>query len=256
MDYNNIKSKFKIQFASELYKNPPLKYLLYNIFVYGSAYIVGGYFRDFLNGDKSRDLDIIIDLNNDKLIEIINDSNCQYFTNRHGGIKLLFENLTVDMWSMENNWAFKNELVKLNEEDKLESIAKGCFYNYDSLVINLHTFNLNIQHYTQYLQQKKLEILLKSPPYKNLNPTSEANILRAFYLKKKHQIQFSKDTKKYLLYKIIQFKDKGFAPVDVLEVTKKKYPKYQNHIHKEDILKMISELNLPNKFDKQFYIGF
>ena len=256
MEYNSFKSKFKIHFNLDLHKNPKLKYLLFNIFVYGSAYIVGGYLRDFLNGNKSRDLDIIIDLSNDKLIKIINDSNCLYSINRHGGIKIIFRNLIVDMWSIENNWAFKNELVKFNEEDKLESIAKGCFYNYDSLVINLHTFNLNIQYYNQYLKQKKLEILLKSTPYKNLNPTSEANILRAFYLKKKDQIQFSKDTKKYLLYKIIQFKDKGFAPVDVLEVTKKKYPKYQNHIHKEDILKMISELNLPNKFDKQIYIGF
>ena len=47
--------------------------------------------------------------------------------------------------------------LKLNENDKLNSIAKGCFYNFDSLVINLHTFSLNIQNYTNYKKYNKLE---------------------------------------------------------------------------------------------------
>ncbi|WP_175418901.1 hypothetical protein [Aureibaculum algae] len=256
MDYKQIKSQFKLHFNSELNNNPELKFLLYEIFVYGSAYIIGGYFRDFLISKKSRDLDIIIDLENTKLIEIIGQSNCQYSINRHKGIKLQFNNLVVDMWSIENNWAFKNELVKLNEKDKLNSIAKGCFYNYDSLVINLHTYNLNIQNYNAYIDNKKLDILLKSPIYKNLNPTTEANILRAFYLKKKEQIQFSTNTKKYLIDKIGQLKDNGFDPIEILEETKSKYPKYQNQLNKNEISKMISELYSANEFDNQFYLNF
>lgn len=254
MDYNNFKSKFKAHFAIELQKNTEFKYLLYNIFVFGSAYIVGGYLRDFLNSKESRDLDIIIDLENDKLVEIIRQANCKYSINRHKGIKLQFENLVVDMWSIENNWAFKNELVKLNEKDKLNSIAKGCFYNYDSLVINLHTYNLNIHNYMSYVGNKKLDILLKSSIYKNLNPTTEANILRAFYLKKREKIQFSTNTKKYLIDKIGQLKDNGFEPINVLEETKAKYKKYQNHLKKEDISKMIGDLYLANEFDNQLYI--
>ncbi|NDV45233.1 MULTISPECIES: hypothetical protein [Flavobacteriaceae] len=254
MDYKHLKLQFKKHFGTELNNNPRLKFLLYEIFVYGSAYIVGGYLRDFLNSKKSRDLDIIIDLNDEKLIEIIDKSNCQYSINRHKGIKLQFDNIVVDMWSIENNWAFKNELVKLNEKDKLNSIAKGCFYNYDSLVINLHTFNLNIQHYRSYVKNKRLDILLKSPIYKNLNPTTEANIIRAFYLKKKEQIQFSSNTKKYLIDKIGQLKDNGFNPIDILEETITKYPKYQNLLNKNDLDKMINDLYSANQFDNQIYI--
>lgn len=254
MDYKHIKSKFKLHFSSELNNNPELKFLLYEIFVYGSAYIVGGYLRDFLNSKDSRDLDIIIDLDNTRLLEIVKESKTKYTINRHNGIKIQFENIVVDMWSIENNWAFKNELVKLNEEDTLNSIAKGCFYNYDSLVINLHTFNLNIQNYSEYLVNKKLDILLKSPVYKNLNPTTEANILRAFYLKKTQKIEFSSTTKKYLIKKIGQFKDNGFEPLEILESVKAKYPKYQNFLSNNDITVFINELYLANQFDNQIYL--
>ncbi|MEQ8910169.1 MAG: hypothetical protein RIC95_13310 [Vicingaceae bacterium] len=255
MDYKDIKSNFKLHFNSELQENPELKYLLYDIFVYGSAYIVGGYFRDFLDRKKSRDLDIIIDLENTRLLEIIDESKCKYTINRHKGIKLLFKNLVVDMWSMENNWAFKNEIVKLNDKDKLNSIAKGCFYNFDSLVINLHSYNLNIQNYLSYLENKKLDILLKSPIYKNLNPTTEANILRAFYLKKKDKIEFSTNTKKYLIDKIGQLRDNGFNPIIALKKTQLKYPKYQNHLNDSDIEMLIMDLYTTNEFDNQFYIN-
>lgn len=78
MDYNEIKRKFKLHFDLELNSNPKLKFLLYDIFVYGSAYIVGGYFRDFLNSKPSRDIDIIVDLDNDRLIKIIQISNVEF----------------------------------------------------------------------------------------------------------------------------------------------------------------------------------
>lgn len=256
MDYINLKYQFRTHFSLELNKNPKLKFLLYEIFVFGSAYIVGGYFRDFLDSKKSRDLDIIIDLNNERLLEIIKNSNTKYSINRHNGIKLQFDDLVVDMWSIENNWAFKNELVKLNEKDKLNSIAKGCFYNYDSLVINLHTFNLNIQNYSSYLENKKLDILLKSSIYKNLNPTAEANILRAFYLKKTQNIQFSSNTKKYLIKKIGQIKDNGLNPIRVLLNTKEKYSKYQNSLNEIEIENLIDELYSANQFDNQIYLDF
>lgn len=254
MDYQYLKSRFKLHFSTELNRSPELKILLYEIFVYGSAYIVGGYLRDFINNNKSRDIDIIVDLDNKSLSRIIQRSNIKYSINNHNGIKLQCKNIEVDMWSIENNWAFKNELVKLNENDKLNSIARGCFYNYDSLVINLHTFNLNVQNYKNFLSSKKLKILLKSPIYKNLNPTTEANILRAFYLKKTKMIQYSPDTNKYLIDKIGQLKDNGFEPVEILEKTKDKYLKYKTVLTKKDIINSINELYIGTSYDNQTYL--
>lgn len=254
MDYSEFKRKFKLHFGLELNRNPKLKFLIYDIFVHGSAYIVGGYLRDFINSKTSRDIDIIVDLNDDKLLEIIQDSEVEFSINRHKGVKLHFTNIDVDMWSIENNWAFKNQLVKLNENDKLKSIAKGCFYNYDSLVVNLHTFNMNIQYYTNFVLEKKLEILQKSPVYKNLNPTREANILRAFYLKKIHQIEFSSNTKKYLIDKIGEISDNDMSPLTQLEITKSKYRKYETSLSSKEIEKHIKELYKSNDFDRQIYL--
>lgn len=254
MHYNEIKLKFKLHFGLELQKNLNLKFLLLDIFVFGSAYIVGGYFRDFLNSKKSRDIDILVDLPHKKLIELIIQSKVEYSINRHNGIKLHFENIDVDMWSIENNWAFKNHLVKLNENDKLNSIAKGCFYNYDSLVINLHNYNFNLQYYNLFTKDSKLEILQKSPIYKNLNPTTEANILRAFYLRKIIKINYSKDTKNYLIHKIGSIRDKGKNPIDELLITKSKYKKYDSNLTKEEISLYLFELVDANYFSKQTYL--
>ena len=255
MVYNELKRKFKLHFALELDSNPKLKFLMYDIFVFGSAYIVGGYLRDFLNAKPSRDIDVIVDLANDKLLEIIQNSKVEYSVNRHKGIKIHFENVEVDMWSIENNWAFKNELVILNEKDKLHSIAKGCFYNYDSLVVNLHTLNMNFQHYSNFNAEKKLEILQKSPIYKNLNPTTEANILRAFYLKKVYGIEFSANTKRYLIDKIGEMRDNDLSPLSTLESTKSKYKKYQSSLSTNEIESSILELYESNDFDKQIYLN-
>lgn len=240
----------------ELESNPKLKELLYEIFVYGTAYIVGGYFRDFLNNKESRDIDILVEVNNDKLYEIIYNSDIKYSINRHGGVKIYFEKTTVDIWSFENNWAFRNDLVKLNENDKLNSIAKGCFFNYDSLVINLHTYNLSIHNYSSFISEKKLDILYKSPLYKNLNPTKEANILRAFYLKKKYGIKYTLNTKNYLKQIIAEVRDNGLDIVNILEDTMNKYPKYKYFLSREDIVHCIKQLYKGNELDIQNYIDF
>ena len=255
IENNIIKSKFKKKINEVLEIETSLKFLLYEIFVYGSAYIIVGFLRDLINDKKSRDIDILVDLNHNQLIEIISESKISYEINRHNGIKLIFNSVEVDMWSIDNNWAFKNKLVKLNENDKLKSIAKGCFYNYDALVINLHTQNFNIQYYKDFVINSNLEILQKSSSYKKLNPTIEANILRAFYLKKLFKIQYSNNTKKYLISKIGSIKDKNKDIVEVLINTKHKYPKYDSTLNENEIELYITELVKDAEINNQFTLN-
>lgn len=254
LEYNEIKDKFNSSFSEVLDNNTSLKHLLYEIFVYGTAYIVGGYLRDIINGKLSRDLDIIIDIKHEQLLEILMDSNSEYSINRHNGIKIKYKNVEVDMWSIENNWAFKNNLVKLNDEKKLNSIAKGCFYNYDALVINLHTRNLNIKYYNDFIKNNCLEILQASPLYKILNPTTEANILRAFYLRKLYNVDYSSNTKQYLLKKIGSIKDKNQNSISKLIETKIKYPKYYSVLSNDDLHFYIDELINNNEINNQLLL--
>lgn len=227
-DNIDIKKSFQAHFLMHMSKENLMPFF-YEIFVYGTAYVVGGYFRDFINSKRSRDIDVIVDLDNKRLLEIISISGINYRENRHGGIKLIMPNLEIDIWSIENNWAFKNDLVKLNDLDKLNSIAKGCFYNYDALVINLSNFSYNLRYYKDFTETKKLNILQERSIYKNLNPTTEANILRAFYLKDVLDITFSKNTYYYISRKLGHLEDRyGSSFFEKLLEVKSKYPKYDN----------------------------
>lgn len=227
-EYFDIKKEFYNHFHNQM-TNENIMPFFYEIFVHGTAYVVGGYFRDFINKKKSRDIDIIVDVKNDILIEIIENYKFNYKINRHSGIKLTHNNFEIDIWNIDNNWAFKNNLVKLNEEDKLNSIAKGCFYNYDALVINLHNFSYSLRFYNEFIESKKLNILQERSIYKNLNPTTEANILRAFFLKNNFNISFSENTFYYLSNKIGALKDKyGENYFNRLIEVKDNYPKYQS----------------------------
>nr|WP_315151997.1 hypothetical protein [uncultured Flavobacterium sp.] len=244
----DIKKEFYNHFYNHMTDENIMPFF-YEMFVYGTAYVVGGYFRDFINKKQSRDIDIIVDLKNELLIEIIKNYNFKYKINRHGGIKLIHNNLEIDIWNIENNWAFKNNLVKLNEDDKLNSIAKGCFYNYDALVINLHNFSYSLRFYKDFVESRKLNILQERSIYKNLNPTTEANILRAFFLKDHFDISYTENTFNYLTKKVGSLEDKyeGAFFSKLLDV-KSNYPKY-NILTPEKISKYLIELktnDLPN----------
>lgn len=236
----DIKKSFFIYFTSEMNKENIMPFF-YDIFTIGTAYVVGGFFRDFLVNKKSRDVDIIVDLEDEILLEIIKNNNLLYTINRHGGIKIKLVSLEIDIWSIQNNWAFKNNLVKLNEDDKLHSIAKGCFYNYDALVINLSNFNYNLRYFREFMMTKELNILQENSVYQNLNPSVEANILRALYLTKRYNATLTVNSFYYLLNKIGSISDSNKNVVDALIDTKSKYPKYKE-LDKIEIINFIKFL--------------
>ena len=213
----------------------------YELFMFGSAYVVGGYFRDFLLNKSSRDVDIITDISNDQLIALLSNSNVNFKINRYDGIKISLNKIEIDIWTIENNWAFKNNLVKLNENDKLNSIAKGCFYNFDALVINLYTYDFNLRYFNDCIEKKELNILQEQSIYKNLNPSVEANILRAIHLSKNYNLNYSKSTIEYLIAKIGYIEDIYLNSLERLIEIKKQYSKYQ-FITESDILNFLFTL--------------
>lgn len=221
----DIKREFSNHFTDHM-KGEDFMFFFYDLFTIGSAYIVGGYFRDFLQKQHSRDIDIITDIADEQLIDILKSSGGRYIKNRHGGIKILLKNTEIDIWTLDNNWAFKNNLVKLNEKDKVNSIAKGCFYNFDALVFNLHNHNYSLRYFSACLETKELDILQENPLYKVLNTSTEANLLRAFYLNKKFGLTFSDNTKNYLAMKLGYLEDLYQNNTWHLLNNIQKYPKY------------------------------
>jgi len=240
-EINDIKKTFFNHFNEQM-KHENFLHFFYEVFMLGSAYVVGGYLRDFLNNKQSRDIDVIVDIEEESLIKILSDFDFKYSINRHGGVKVRLKSIEADIWTISNNWAFKNELVKLNEEDKLNSIAKGCFYNYDSLVINLNKFHFNVRNYKDFLESKKLNILQESSPYKLKNPSMEANILRAIYLRELFDCELTENTSHYLSKRIGYIEDNYKSAIERLLFIKKAYPKYE-FIEEYHILEFIKYLN-------------
>ena len=236
-----IHEELQAKFRALLDEEWSLRNILYQILAEGTAYLIGGYVRDVFEGVESRDLDVVVDIKKERLKGIIESDSCVKQFNRFGGAKLKLTNIDVDIWSFDNNWAFKNKLVKLNENGKLNSLAKGCFYNYDALVVNVSKFSYNTRFYETFLEERKLDILQKRAVYKNLNPTQEANILRAIFIKKKHGVTFTSHLKEYIYQKMLSLNDVYGNVVDRLVLVRETYPKYLS-VSAEDIIKTYEEL--------------
>lgn len=240
----SIKECLKRRINMTLQKEPELYKLLLQVFVYGTAYIVGGFVRDALLDKQNRDIDIIVEIDKKILYEIIEESGCSYDINRHGGIKLHLASFDVDIWTIDSNWAFEKGLVNLKESKKcrLECIAKGCFYNYDSLVVNIHDKSFDIHNYSSFLKNKELDILMSSSSYKNLNPTIEANVIRAFYIKYKYGVSFSSQLKEYIFKKVLPLGVTVEDSLNKILAVKAKYPKYNDYLDAEFIYDLKSLL--------------
>ena len=253
---NNATIKFfQEQFLKLLRSNSELSATIYEVFINGGyAYVVGGYVRDLLNSTQSRDVDIIIDLPKDIFERIIKTCCANYSINRHGGIKIHYNDFSIDMWRINDNWAFKEELVNYNENNVLESIAAGCFYNYDALVVNMLSGNYNIHYYTDCIKKKQLAILRKRPSYANLNPTIEANILRAFYLKKTQNLDFASSVSNYIINKMPTISLDIKEALQRLSDVKEGYPKY-DILTMDDIKQEYSRLLFShNKTSHEHYL--
>lgn len=223
------------------------RFILYDVLSIGGAYIIGGFVRDVINDKDSRDLDVIVDIQPEELKRIVDNYCGNGYGNRMGGVKLKFQHVEVDIWSIKDNWAFANNLVKLNDKDKLLSIAKGCFFNYDALVVSIPKFMYNIRFYNEFVTNNELDIIQKQSIYQSKNPTVEANIIRAIFIKKNFGVRFSNNLHDYLYKEILSLQDKYGDALQRLMNVKEQYPKYQL-ISENDIKETMKELYISPSF--------
>jgi hypothetical protein len=171
--------------------NPAVSRLLHTLNDYGELILVGGAVRDFAYQKSPRDLDIIINStisNFDKAFE-----NYSYQKNRFGGYKVFLNDIELDVWSIQNNWAFRERILKPH----VDNIPKGTFYNFDAISINLNTAEVYADNFIESIIDNRLDITLEDD-YISLNPTPEVNIMRALVIKKYWGLSFSNKVVKYI----------------------------------------------------------
>ncbi len=245
-DKNLFKKRFADRFKEVLLEFRPFHEFILNLLVYGTAYVVGGFVRDAINNRRSRDLDMIVSISHNQLLSILKNSNLDYSVNRMCGIKLKLPDFEVDIWSIDNNWAFRDSVVKRNEDYLIDNISDGCFYNFDGLVINIHTHNFRSKYYNDFVKRGELDIIQKNDLYKVKNPTVEANILRAVYLNTLHGVDITPHCLSYLV-KMISNISENYNLKDRLNLYLIKYEKYSKVLSIEDVMMTIKLFNYIHK---------
>lgn len=167
---------------TELYKN--LKSI-------GNLYIMGGFARELYNFSKTgkienvRDIDIVIDTmgNTNLFNNIIKKYN--YNINKFGGYKIIFNNLKIDVWEINNTWAFKENIIKYDRSNMGKDLQNTVFLNYDSIVYDVNNEKFYFEQYMNCLSERILDIVLKD------NPHIYLNLVRALEFKLKTGYTFS-----------------------------------------------------------------
>lgn len=184
-------------------ENSALYKFLYEASNHCSVFLIGGFLRSVANCESPRDLDVIFNQSDEALGEYIEKSNLIFIKNRFGGYKINFSGISVDVWASETNWAFVDNVVSIGQKDIISGVAHGTFLNYDSLVFDLRTQKINVTGYNECVENGVLDLLLKSDQYAFKNPGKMSNVIRAFRIRQKTNLEFSGSLSKYIVKQLI-----------------------------------------------------
>ena len=189
-------------------------------------YIVGGYIRDYISkSQKGRDVDIMVDISRNELQTILDREGVKYTLNHFGGFKFV-DSISVDIWSIQDNWAFRTNLVNASRKHMKRAISRGCFYNYDALVMDLSDCSYEVGPYEAFLKTRTLDILQSDIRYRIENPTALANVIRALWIKIYLNCIFSDRLERYIDYVLEEYGQNRAQYQVLLNEIKNKYIKY------------------------------
>lgn len=157
--------------------------------------LIGGAIRDVINNKQPRDIDLILNIDNEKVFEkIIYENKIIYKKNNFNGYKLFFDNICYDIWLLNNHYSFKESYYKKN----IKNIKDTTFFNYDSLMFDVREQYLEMSYYEQCVKDKLIDLVGKDQVVNN-NPTPVMNIAKAFKIKKETDYNLSEKLIDYII---------------------------------------------------------
>lgn len=210
-------SKLYNKVINQINSNKSVQLFFNSIFEHAEVYLFGGAVRDYLdeNFDNVRDFDFVVDFQNknDAIENYIN--NCiNYKKNRFNGYKIFLDDISIDIWEIQNTWAFKEKKLDISAQNLLNSV----FLNIDSVVFSMNQKNYinNCDFkYKEILKNQVLDIVLEENPFLKLN------LLRALIFHEKYNLDFSDRLK--TLYK--NYRDLELLSKELVEIQTKHYKK-------------------------------
>ncbi|NLN32848.1 MAG: hypothetical protein GX159_04550, partial [Flavobacteriaceae bacterium] len=163
-----------------------------------TPYLFSGVLRNFFIKiyEKPRDLDIVLLSSEGKVKENIESFLANYGDvrkNSFGGYKLILDNFPIDLWFIEDTWAFQNKL--LNENNNLEyNLLKSTFFNFSSIIYDFKNQTFIIEKdFEKFISKREMDIVLPD------NPNQVLCILNIIYYAEKYQINLSKSLINYYI---------------------------------------------------------
>ena len=167
---------------------------------HGDVLLFGGAIRDILVNKTPRDYDFVVTFRSSFLEEIL--ASFAFWKNRFGGYKFVLDDIKIDIWSIDDTWAFRNRLVSSLPDNLTETV----FLNIDSIAVNLCRGNVYAKRYREAVEKNLLDIVLEK------NPFPELCVLRALVFRCTNNINISKKLREF----IVNWKHSVDAPVDRL----------------------------------------
>lgn len=190
-----------------------------------SLYVLSGVIRDYYMGkklDRVRDVDFVVD---EKICfpkAILNEY--QGKRNTFGGVKLIVNEVAVDVWSLGETWGIIDGRMKPD----IESLLKSVFFNCTAIVYDVaQRAFIADESFKRFVEEKELDIVYEK------NPNEPLCVVNAFYYHDKYQAHFTNRLRKWIVET-----DKSITDYESVE---------QKHFHKiiytnSDIKKRIIKL--------------
>ncbi len=134
------------------------------------CFIFGGALRDIIRPDKVtrslRDVDCVVARRDLRRLEV----NCSPYVqgrNRFGGLRLRVSGVPVDVWAVEDTWAFRKQLVA---PFSFYALTRTTFLNIDGIVAEISTgesadIKIFAKDFLNAFSKKVLEITLSDNPF-------------------------------------------------------------------------------------------
>jgi predicted nucleotidyltransferase len=131
----------------------------------GPTAVFGGVLRDLCRGPVSKfssDIDLVVLADREVFEKGV--APFRGTRTRYGGFRILEEEWTVDVWPLQDTWAFRHGHVR---DRSFRGLIETTFFNWDALVLELESQNLYYgDSYFEQLESRLLEINLEP----NANP--------------------------------------------------------------------------------------
>lgn len=197
------------------------------------AYVIGGCLRDItLRGSAQfkGDIDVVFDGTEKDLLSRLHIWGYNYTRTKFGGYRIDIGSFQLDIWNIDNTWAFKHNLVRPTTPERLLATT---VLNWDAILYRWRTRTLLCEDlYFKDMQDGKLEIILDKNPNEIKALLKALNIATA-----NHAYKFGPRLQKFIHETLAKYNVQTNCNIEMCATTVTQCP---NHIY--ELLKLTESI--------------